>query len=110
MSPLAVSQYLERMGAASADIEFDTVIFDEASQVKPEDAVPAVSRAGQTIVVGDRKQLPPTAFFEHRSESRDDDDHDDETDWFEGRESILGRFGRDGRQRRRRALSGGSLS
>ena len=89
MSPLAVSQYLERTGAASADIEFDTVIFDEASQVKPEDAVPAVSRSKQTIVVGDRKQLPPTAFFEHHFERGDDDGDDDETDWFEGRESIL---------------------
>ena len=90
MSPLAVSQYLERTGAASANLHFDTVIFDEASQVLPEDAVPAISRASQTIVVGDRRQLPPTTLFQHRYEHEDDDDDgDDETDWFEGRESIL---------------------
>ena len=90
MSPLAVSQYLERTGVASANLQFDTVIFDEASQVLPEDAVPAISRANQTIVVGDRRQLPPTTLFQHRYEHEDDDDDGDvETDWFEGRESIL---------------------
>ena len=90
MSPLAVSQYLERTGAVSANLHFDTVIFDEASQVLPEDAVPAISRANQTIVVGDRRQLPPTTIFQHRYEHEDDDDDgDDDTDWFEGRESIL---------------------
>ena len=90
MSPLAVSQYLERTGVASANLHFDTVIFDEASQVLPEDAVPAISRANQTIVVGDRRQLPPTTVFQHRYEHEDDDDEgEDETDWFEGRESIL---------------------
>ena len=90
MSPLAVSQYLERTGATSANLHFDTVIFDESSQVLPEDAVPAISRANQTIVVGDRRQLPPTTLFQRRYEHEDDDDGgDDETDWFEGRESIL---------------------
>ena len=89
MSPLAVSQYLERTGAASADIEFDTVIFDEASQVLPEDAVTAIARAEQAIVVGDQKQLPPTSFFQHRGAQDDADDDGDDTDWFEGRESIL---------------------
>ena len=90
MSPLAVSQYLERTNVASANLDFDTVIFDEASQVLPEDAVPAISRANQTIVVGDRRQLPPTTVFQHRYEHEaDEDDDEDKTDWFEGRESIL---------------------
>ncbi len=94
MSPLAVSQYLERTGVASANLQFDTVIFDEASQVLPEDAVPAISRASQTVVVGDRRQLPPTTLFQRRYEHEDDGDGGDdlggdETDWFEGRESIL---------------------
>ncbi len=90
MSPLAVSQYLARTGSASANLHFDTVVFDEASQVLPEDAVPAISRTNQTIVVGDRRQLPPTTLFQHRYEHEDDDDDgDEETDWFEGRESIL---------------------
>ena len=90
MSPLGVSQYLERTDGSSPGIHFDTVIFDEASQIKPEDAVPAISRADQVIVVGDQKQLPPSNFFEHRNESdHDDDETEDEVDWLEGQESIL---------------------
>jgi very-short-patch-repair endonuclease len=59
MSPLAVSTYLE-----SLDLRFDLVIFDEASQVRPHDAICAVYRGQQLIVAGDQKQLPPTSFFE----------------------------------------------
>ena len=58
MSPLSVSQFLE-----SECYQFDTVIFDEASQVHTEDAVGAIMRGKQTIIVGDTKQLPPTNFF-----------------------------------------------
>jgi very-short-patch-repair endonuclease/DNA polymerase III delta prime subunit len=91
MSPLAVSQYLSSGILASERIEFDTVIFDEASQVWPEDALPAVERARQVIVAGDRHQLPPSDFF--RSTTTEDDDghneEDDAEDSFEGRESIL---------------------
>jgi hypothetical protein len=77
MSPLAVSQYLPRGATDSDTLSFDTVIFDEASQVFPEDAVPAVARGRQAIVVGDQQQLPPTTFF--RSDDADDDyDVDDE--------------------------------
>lgn len=89
MSPLGVSQYLGRTEGSSSSVHFDTVIFDEASQVKPEDAVPAISRADQVIVVGDQKQLPPSNFFEHRNESENDDETEDEIDWLEGQESIL---------------------
>ncbi len=39
------------------------MIFDEASQVLPEDAVPSLMRANQLIVAGDPHQLPPTTFF-----------------------------------------------
>jgi hypothetical protein len=59
MSPLSVAQYLK----ADA-IEFDVVIFDEASQVMPEDAISSIIRADQTIIAGDTKQLPPTRFFD----------------------------------------------
>ena len=55
------------------------VIFDEASQVFPEDAIPAIARANQLVVVGDTKQLPPTSFFRRRDDA-DDDDYDDELD------------------------------
>src|SRR5262249_8369346 len=59
MSPLAVSTYFQ-----SPDIVFDLVIFDEASQVRPHDAICAVYRGRQLVVSGDQKQLPPTTFFE----------------------------------------------
>jgi very-short-patch-repair endonuclease len=57
MSPLVVSQLLP------AKTYFDVVIFDEASQVTPPDAIPAILRGRQLVVAGDEKQLPPTAFF-----------------------------------------------
>ena len=92
MSPLAVSQYLPAGPLESDHLAFDVVIFDEASQVLPEDAIPAIERAGQVIVVGDRLQLPPTTFFESRLDDDDDhrdDDEEEALDSFEGRESIL---------------------
>ncbi|MCL2447684.1 MAG: DUF4011 domain-containing protein [Polyangiaceae bacterium] len=58
MSPLSVADTLP----LSTD-DFDVVIFDEASQIPLENAVPAIHRANQCIVVGDDKQLPPTDFF-----------------------------------------------
>jgi len=59
MSPLSISTYLD-----SNEIKFDIVIFDEASQVRPYDAVCAIYRGNQLIVAGDQKQLPPTTFFD----------------------------------------------
>lgn len=58
MSPLSVSDTLP----LTADL-FDVVIFDEASQIPIEDAVPALCRSNQVIIVGDEMQLPPTSFF-----------------------------------------------
>jgi very-short-patch-repair endonuclease len=58
MSPLAVSTYLD-----TPELEFDLVIFDEASQIRPHDAMCAIYRGHQLIVGGDPKQLPPTDFF-----------------------------------------------
>ena len=92
MSPLAVSQYLPAGPLASDHLEFDVVIFDEASQVLPEDALPAIDRTRQVIVVGDTKQLPPTTFFQSGLGNDDDESDDDEKeneDRFKGRESIL---------------------
>ena len=63
MSPLSIAQYLPR-GA----IHFDLLIMDEASQVKPEDAIGAIARSEQVVIVGDPKQLPPTSFFERNIE------------------------------------------
>jgi very-short-patch-repair endonuclease len=64
MSPLSVAQYLKR-----GSIEFDTVIFDEASQVMPQDAISSIIRGEQIIIAGDSKQLPPTTFFQADIES-----------------------------------------
>jgi hypothetical protein len=58
MSPLVVSQLLPGDRAY-----FDVVVFDEASQIEPADAVPAIMRARQVIVAGDKHQLPPTSFL-----------------------------------------------
>jgi hypothetical protein len=69
MSPLAVSTYLK-----SDKIHFDLVIFDEASQVRPHNAICAIYRGKQLIVAGDQQQLPPTNFFERREEETDDED------------------------------------
>lgn len=66
MSPLSVSDTLPLL----PDL-FDVVIFDEASQIPTEEAVPALSRAPQMIVVGDEMQLPPTSFF---AATRDEDE------------------------------------
>ena len=67
MSPLSVAQYLPAGQAA-----FDVAIFDEASQITTWDAIGAIARARQAIVVGDPKQLPPTNFF-GRAEDDDED-------------------------------------
>lgn len=58
MSPLSLSQFLD-----PERIRFDVVIFDEASQIRPEDAIGAILRGAQLIVAGDEHQLPPTSFF-----------------------------------------------
>ena len=68
MSPLSVSDTLPLRSS-----EFDVVIFDEASQVPLEEAVPAIFRARQTIVVGDEMQLPPTDFFSAKSSEGDEE-------------------------------------
>ncbi|ASN22380.1 AAA domain-containing protein [Arthrobacter sp. YN] len=55
-------------------MEFDVVIFDEASQVMSADAVNCIYRGKQLIVAGDQKQLPPTSFFSTAEEEADDND------------------------------------
>lgn len=79
MGPMSVAQYL-----APGSVNFDLVIMDEASQIKPQDAIGAVARGGQLVVVGDPNQLPPTSFFD-----RLDDDDDDDSTGAGDAESIL---------------------
>lgn len=59
MSPLSVSYFLE-----AETYKFDMVIFDEASQIFPQDAIGAICRGKQVIIAGDSKQLPPTSFLQ----------------------------------------------
>lgn len=82
MSPLAVANYIE-----PGTINFDLLIMDEASQVKPADALGAVARAKQFVIVGDEKQMPPSNYFAANTDS--DEETDDEKDIIEGDESIL---------------------
>jgi very-short-patch-repair endonuclease len=81
-SPLSVSQLLD-----SGREYFDFVIFDEASQVLPEDAIPSILRGNKLVVAGDSKQLPPTTFFA----AADDDEYasDEDAVATEGYESLL---------------------
>lgn len=69
MSPLVVAQLLP-----SDRHLFDVVVFDEASQIPPAEAIPAILRGRSVIVAGDTKQLPPTAFFSSVSEVESPDD------------------------------------
>jgi very-short-patch-repair endonuclease len=62
MSPMSVAQYLEQ-----GQLKFDLVVMDEASQIRPEEALGAVARGAQVVVVGDQMQLPPTSFFQRLS-------------------------------------------
>lgn len=69
MSPLTLSSYIP-----FGTLEFDVVIFDEASQMRVEHSLGAISRAKQVLILGDENQLPPTSFFEVISESADEEE------------------------------------
>ena len=85
MGPLSVAQYL-----APGQLKFDLVIMDEASQLKPEDAIGALARGSQVVIVGDPKQLPPTTFFQRVSIDNDGDESEEDTRTaIEEGESIL---------------------
>lgn len=88
MSPLSVSDALPLTAM------FDVVIFDEASQVTLEEAVPAIFRAKQVIVVGDEMQLPPTSFFGSKHDEDEDrmmieDEAGQEVEYDLGSSSLL---------------------
>src|SRR5262249_9954314 len=85
MSPLLVSQLLPPGQL------FDVVVFDEASQIQPAEAIPSVARARNAVIAGDSKQLPPTAFFEAAVDREDDVDRDLLT---QDAESLLDAFNR----------------
>lgn len=85
MSPLSVAQFLEP-GA----IEFDLLVVDEASQIQPVDALGAISRCKQAVVVGDDRQLPPTQFFSRIMGGEDEEAVSVEEESAADLESILG--------------------
>ena len=86
MSPLSVAQFLEP-GA----ITFDMLVIDEASQVRPIEALGAIGRCRQLVVVGDERQLPPTAFFSKLARNEEEEqDEDDAGSRVALVESILG--------------------
>ncbi|MFI7082451.1 DUF3320 domain-containing protein [Streptomyces anulatus] len=66
-----------------ADYRFDVVVFDEASQVRPSDAINCIYRGQTLIVAGDDKQLPPTSFFDSAGEEEGDEYEADIPDSFE---------------------------
>ena len=84
MSPLVVAQLLPLDG----EPPFDVVVFDEASQIPPADAVSSLLRGRQAIVAGDPKQLPPTSFFTSSSED-EDEENDQDAPLTQDVESIL---------------------
>jgi very-short-patch-repair endonuclease len=76
MSPISVSQFLP-----PENNKFDLVLFDEASQIVPEDAIGSIYRGKTLVVAGDNKQLPPTSFFQKNLI--------DDVDWDELREEDV---------------------
>lgn len=84
MSPMSIATFLE-----PAKVSFDLVIFDEASQIRPSDALGAILRGKQIVVVGDNKQMPPTNFFDSFGASNEEEDEEENLSDYE---SILGLF------------------
>jgi very-short-patch-repair endonuclease len=80
MSPMSVAQYL-----VPGKFKFDLIVMDEASQIRPEDALGAIARGTRLVVVGDPKQLPPTNFFNKII----DDEQDEDKVGLQDSESIL---------------------
>lgn len=81
MSPMSIANFLP-----PGVIDFDLVIFDEASQVRPVDAIGAIARGKQLVVVGDTRQLPPTSFFDKLNTEIDEEEDNVTADL----QSILG--------------------
>lgn len=81
MSPMSVAQYL-----TPGQFNFDVVVMDEASQIRPEDALGSIARGKKLVVVGDPKQLPPTSFFQTNTNNGE---NDDDRVALESSESIL---------------------
>lgn len=86
MSPVNVSKLL-----SNTEIKFDTVIFDEASQLPTEECIASIIRGKNIVVAGDSKQLPPTSFFKKTYAGIDEDEENVDFDEIkrEDMESLL---------------------
>ena len=84
MSPVSVSTYL-----TPGSVSFDLVVFDEASQLPPQEAIPSILRARQVVVAGDDNQLPPTSFFSSSLFSEEQQDKDEAANDTAPLESLL---------------------
>ena len=72
MSPILVAEMVPH------DRElFDVVIFDEASQIPPAEAIGCLARSSQIVVAGDSRQLPPTSFFGRTADGDDENQEED---------------------------------
>ncbi|WP_232479295.1 AAA domain-containing protein, partial [Roseomonas rosulenta] len=92
MSPLSVAQFLSPPHGLRPGLTFDLLVIDEASQVEPVDALGAIARCRQVVVVGDDRQMPPTRFFQRMTGEEDETAPEDAPDAVAARdvESILG--------------------
>ncbi|MBI3647146.1 MAG: hypothetical protein HY240_00030 [Actinobacteria bacterium] len=72
---------------------FDVVVFDEASQIRPADAVPAIARGERLVLAGDERQLPPTAFFLSASSEEEEQEEQPSLAATEGFDSVLENLG-----------------
>ncbi len=84
MSPLSVAAFLD-----PTTIGFDMLVIDEASQIEPVDALGAIARCRQIVVVGDDRQMPPTRFFARLTGDDEQEPAEDETIAASDVESIL---------------------
>lgn len=83
MSPVSVSTFLK-----PGSVNFDLVVFDEASQLPTPEAIPSILRGKQIIVAGDENQLPPTSFFSASTIFEEENDLDS-LEEYEPLESLL---------------------
>jgi hypothetical protein len=86
-SPLTVSQFIP-----GDKCYFDVVVFDEASQVLPEDAIAALLRGSAVVVAGDKHQLPPTRFFAGADTDVGDEDQEAPEQGYESLLDLMGTF------------------
>ena len=86
-SPEAVAQCFPR------EEVFDLIVFDEASQLRLEEAIPVLTRGRRVVIAGDPQQLPPTRFFEAAFDEGEAGEVETEDDLFEaqqrGTEDLL---------------------